>query len=274
MKSKTTYILRTLHYLSLDVVIGAVLSSLMFWKMPDGNNRPDGLVLAVLGICTWIVYIFDRLLDNLKSTPQDVRHQFHFAHQYYLQIVIIVLSFLVLFLVFFLPEPVVIFGIVFSVLLLAYFRALQKKSSLSEYHYYKEIATALLYSLPIFGTAFVSKSLGFWQYLSSFNFILLVHQSILVFSWYEMRETEGVKNFAQIIGDKRVRLVVISITALTGLALLISIEGYMKKVFLIELLMSFSTLSILLFSEKLSQGQHYRWLGEMVFWLPGLLIFS
>lgn len=274
MKIKATHIFQILHYLSLDVVLGAVLSSIMFWKMPDGYNQPNELVLVVLGICTWIIYIFDRLLDNLKSDPQDKRHQFHFDNQYYLQVVIIVLGFLALFLVFFLPRSVIVFGIAFSFFILLYFRILQKKSTASAYHYYKEIATALLYSLPIFGSAFVGKTLGFWQYLSAFNFVLLVHQSILVFSWYEIQETPDVKNFAQKIGEKRVRLSVISITLFIGISLLISIEGYMKKVFLIELLMAIASLLILFFFKNLSLHQRYRWLGELVFCLPGLLIFS
>jgi hypothetical protein len=274
MKNKAAHIFRKLHYLSLDVVLGAVLSSILFWKMPDGHGEPNEIALVVLAICTWIVYIFDRLLDNLKESPHDARHQFHFDNQYYLQVVIIVLAVIALFLVFFLPKPVITFGIAFSVFLLLYFRILQKRSNASAYHYYKEIATALLYSVPIFGSAFVGKTLGFWQYLSAFNFILLVHQSILVFSWYEMQETVGVKNFAQKLGEKRVRLMVIGITALVGITLLVSIEGYMKKVFLIEFLMACASLAIMLLSKKLSASQNYRWIGEMVFWLPSLLIFS
>ncbi|RFS16640.1 hypothetical protein [Emticicia sp. C21] len=274
MKTKPTNILQTLHYLSLDVVIGALLSSIMFWKMSDANSQPNALVLVVLAICTWIIYIFDRLLDNIKSEPQDARHQFHFTHQYYLQVVVIVLSILALFLVFFLPKPVIIFGIVFSAFLLLYFFLLQKKTSASAYHYYKEIATALLYSLPIFGSAFVGKAVGFWQYLSAFNFILLVHQSILVFSWYEMQETPEAKNFAQKIGNKGVRWIVVGITILMGVSFSASAEGYMQNVFLIEFAMACATLAVFIFSKKLSINQQYRWVGELVFWLPGVLIFS
>jgi Na+/H+ antiporter NhaD/arsenite permease-like protein len=274
MKTKPLHTLQTLHYLSLDVVTGAILSSIMFWKMPDGNSQPDALVLVVLGVCTWIVYIFDRLLDNIKSEPQDARHHFHFDNQYYLQVTIIVLAVLAFFLVFFMPKPVIIFGVTFSVFLFLYFRILQKKTSTAAYHEYKEIATALLYSVPVFGSAFVGREIGFWQYLSAFNFILLVHQSILVFSWYELQEKHEVRNFARKLGEKRVRLIVISSTVFIGICLLTTIEGYMKEVFLIELLMAGSTLAIFLFPKKLSVNQHYRWLGEMVFWLPGLLIFS
>ncbi len=274
MNTKPANILQTFHYLSLDVVAGAVLSSIMFWKMPDGNSQPNALVLIVLGICTWIIYIFDRLLDNIKSEPQNARHQFHFTHQYYLQVVVIVLSVLALFLVFFLPKPVIIFGIAFSVFLFLYFRVLQKKTSASAYHYFKELATALLYSLPVFGSAFVGKTVDFWQYLSAFNFILLVHQSILVFSWYEMHETPEVKNFAQKIGDGGVRWIVVSITVLMLITFSISPEGYMQNVFLIEFAMACATLAIFLFSKQLSINQHYRWVGELVFWLPGVLIFS
>ena len=61
--------LKTLHYLSLDVVVGAVASSWMFWKIPDGNGEVNLPSILILGICTWIIYIFDRLLDNLKYEP-------------------------------------------------------------------------------------------------------------------------------------------------------------------------------------------------------------
>lgn len=134
----------------------------------------------------------------------------------------------------------------------------------------------MLYSVPIFGSAFVGKTLDFWQYLSAFNFILLVHQSILVFSWYEMLETPEVKNFAQKIGDKGVRWIVVTITVLTGIAFSASVnmEGYMRNVFLIEFVMACTTLAVFLFSKKLSINHRYRWVGELIFWLPGLLIFS
>lgn len=59
--------------------------------------------MLILGICTWIIYILDRLLDNLKSEPEDARHQFHFQHQYYLQVVIIILFFIAAILAFSCP---------------------------------------------------------------------------------------------------------------------------------------------------------------------------
>jgi len=128
--------------------------------------------------------------------------------------------------------------------------------------------------VPVFGSGFAGKDPSLWQYLSAFNFFLLVHQSILVFSWYEMKEKPEEKNFAQKLGEAHVKRVVISITIVVGLPLLLGIEGYMKNVFLIELLMACATLAIFLFPEKLSLNQRYRWIGEIVFWLPGLLIFS
>lgn len=113
MKENGTIFLKTLHYLSLDVVLGAVASSWMFWKIPDGNGVVNLPSILILGICTWIIYILDRLLDNLKSEPEDARHQFHFQHQYYLQVGIIILFFIAAILAFFCPKMSLILVLLF-----------------------------------------------------------------------------------------------------------------------------------------------------------------
>ncbi|MFY7908230.1 MAG: hypothetical protein ACOVO2_01695, partial [Emticicia sp.] len=201
MKENGTIFLKTLHYLSLDVVLGAVASSWMFWKIPDGNSVTNLPSLLILGICTWIIYILDRLLDNLKSEPEDARHQFHFQHQYYLQVGIIILFLIAAILAFFLPRNVIYFGITLSVLILIYFYILQKKSKSANYQYFKEIFTSVIYSICVVGSAFSTKPNLDWQaFLAGFIFFLLVHQSILIFSFYESQAYPETKNLAKKLG--------------------------------------------------------------------------
>lgn len=266
--------LKTLHYLSLDVVVGAVASSWMFWKMPDGNGVVNLPSTLILGICTWIIYILDRLLDNLKSEPEDARHQFHFQHQYYLQVGIIILFFIAAILVFFLPRSVVYFGIALSVLILIYFYILQKKSKSANYQYFKEVFTSAIYSICVVGSAFSTKPNLDWQaYLAGFIFFLLVHQSILVFSFYESQAYPKTKNLAKKLGKTNCTYLILGVFALTIISHFLTSNLFLQKVFLIESSMAFCSVLIYFFEVKLAKNENYRWLGEMVFWLPLILIF-
>ena len=266
--------LKNLHYLSLDVVIGAVASSWMFWKMPHGNTLPDILSLIILGISTWIIYILDRLLDNLKSEPQDARHQFHFRHQYYLQITIILLFTIALVLVFFLPNKVIYFGIGLSILLTIYFYFLKKYSQNTDYQYFKEIFTAIIYSISVVGSAFSTKqNLGIFEYLAGINFLLLVHQSILIFSYCEAKTQPNVKNLAKKIGNQNCTYLIMSICVFVALSNVFEASIFTQKIFFVETLMAICSTLIFVFRAKVAKNETYRWLGEMVFWLPILIIF-
>lgn len=274
MKENGIIFLKTLHYLSLDVVLGAVASSWMFWKIPDGNGVVNLPSILILGICTWIIYILDRLLDNLKSEPEDARHQFHFQHQYYLQVGIIILFFIVAILAFLLPRNVIYFGIVLLVLILIYFYILQKKSKLANYQYFKEIFTSAIYSLCVVGSAFSTKINLDWQaYLAAFIFFLLVHQSILIFSFYESQAYPATKNLAKKLGKTNCTYLILGVLIISIISIFLTNNLFLKKVFLTESLMAFCSVLIYLFEAKLAKNERYRWLGEMVFWLPLILIF-
>jgi len=274
MKENRTVFLKTLHYLSLDVVLGAVASSWMFWKIPDGNGVVNLPSILILGICIWIIYILDRLLDNLKSEPEDTRHQFHFQHQYYLQVGIIILFFIAAILAFFLPRNVVYFGIALSVLILIYFYILQKKSKSANYQYFKEVFTSVIYSICVVGSAFSTKqNLDWHAYLAGFIFFLLVHQSILIFSFYESQAYPATKNLAKKLDKTNCTFLILGVFALSIISIFLTNNIFLQKVFLTETLMAFCSVLIYFFEAKLAKNENYRWLGEMVFWLPILLIF-
>ena len=274
MKENRTVFLKTLHYLSLDVVLGAVASSWMFWKIPDGNGVVNLPSILILGICTWIIYILDRLLDNLKSEPEDTRHQFHFQHQYYLQVGIIILFLIAAILAFFLPKNVIYFGIALSVLILIYFYILRKKSKSANYQYFKEIFTSAIYSICVVGSAFSTKSNLDWHaYLAGFIFFLLVHQSILIFSFYESQAYPATKNLAKKLGKTNCTYLILGVLAFSIISIFSTDNLFLQEVFLIESLMAFCSVLIYFFQAKLAKNENYRWLGEMVFWLPLLLIF-
>ena len=265
---------KTFHYLSLDVVVGAVASSWMFWKIPDGNGVINLPSILILGICTWIIYILDRLLDNLKSEPEDTRHQFHFQHQYYLQVGVIILFFIVAILAFFLPRNIICFGITLSILILIYFYILHKKSKSANYQYFKEIFTSAIYSICVVGSAFSAKSNLDWKaYSAGFVFFLLVHQSILIFSFYESKAYPTTKNLAKKLGKTNCTYLILGVLAISATSIFFTDNLFLQKVFFTETLMASCSVLIYFFHEKLAKNETYRWLGEMVFWLPLMLIF-
>ncbi|AFK02330.1 hypothetical protein Emtol_1181 [Emticicia oligotrophica DSM 17448] len=274
MLSNSKYsLLKTLHYLSLDVVVGAVVCSWMFWKMPDGKGVVNIPSLVILGICTWIIYILDRLLDNLKSEPEDARHKFHYEHQYYLQITIIILFLIATLMVFFLPKAVVYFGVTLVGVLFLYFYILQKNNISSDYQYFKEIFTAAIYCVCVSGGALSTKlELEADEFIAAFNFFLLVHQSILVFSFFELNDLPNTKNLAKKLGKKNCTYLIFGVFVFTMTSLFFAEIGFMEKVFQVEILMAFCTTLIFVFRNKIAVNDNYRWLGEMVFWLPLLLL--
>ena len=66
-----------LHWLSLDVVAGAVLSQLAANRMPTGKTPLNAWVAIILGLVVLGIYTLDHLLDNRKpEQPRTQRHAF------------------------------------------------------------------------------------------------------------------------------------------------------------------------------------------------------
>lgn len=67
---------KILHFLSLDVVFGAVSMHLMVFHVVLGRWSPWEFS-ALLAAAVFLVYGMDRQIDNLTNAPKDVLHAFH-----------------------------------------------------------------------------------------------------------------------------------------------------------------------------------------------------
>src|SRR5690606_13105385 len=66
-----------LHWLSLDVVAGAVVSHIAANRMPTGRTPLNIWVTIILGLVVLGIYTLDHLLDNQKpEQPRTQRHGF------------------------------------------------------------------------------------------------------------------------------------------------------------------------------------------------------
>jgi hypothetical protein len=278
-KAKTIKnLLKIFHYLSLDVVFGAVLSSWAFWKLPDGNAVPNLLTLLVLGSTTWILYILDRLLD-LRIYPQDhtIRHQFHFTHQYDLQITLLCLVVLNGVLLSFLPETVIWYGVLLAVGVGFYFWVLNRFFRNNKAQWVKEPTTAICYTLAVVGTALINKSsINLSAWILSGLFFLIALQNLLIFSYFELKQSVDNENLVSIIGENLSKQFIYGITSINVLIIVLFFMNgaeYVHYFAGMMLLMTLSLSFLIAIPNWALRNDRYRWLGDGVFLLPALLLF-
>lgn len=269
--------LQIFHLLSLNVVLGAVISSSMFWLLPDGNGIVNIPSLALLGICTWIIYILDRLLD-LKIYPVDFseRHSFHAHNQYNLSVLLVMLVCVAAVLCFFIPEIVFWYGLGLSSVLGIYFLVLTKLLKNNKMQWLKEPTTAICYCLAVVGISFVHHtSINLSSWVLAFMFFLIVSQNLLIFSYFEKLSEVNLANTVDFFGKKTVlRLIRIIGFIILFLAVFLFSNGwdYSNKVGLILAIMS-QTLGFMSYKTSFFlRSDKYRWIGDGVFLLPILLL--
>jgi hypothetical protein len=259
------------------VVFGAVFSSWAFWKLPDGNATPNLLTLLVLGSTTWILYILDRLLD-LRIYPQDhtARHQFHFTHQYDLQITLLCLVVFNGVLLFFLPETIIWYGVILGVGVGFYFWVLNRFFRNNKAQWVKEPTTAIFYTLAVVGTALVSKSsINLSAWIIAGIFFLIALQNLLIFSYFEFKQAVDTKNMVSIIGENLSKRLIHGITSVNVfVVVLFFMNGteYVNYFAGITLLMTLGLSFLIAIPNWALRNDRYRWLGDGVFLLPALLI--
>lgn len=274
-----TKIFKFLSNTSLDVVIGAIICSNAFWNLSNVPKQYKSILLVLLGITTFIIYIFDRLLDINNSTNElSDRHLFIKKYYFNFQLILIALSFIALTLCFIIPTKLVLVGIVILTgagLYLTFVNRLDKKNHILKY---KEIYTAILYSFGVLcGPFTVLSSINLSYWLIAFLFSLVVFQEILWNSVFELRTIPNFDNLASKIGLKKSRRV---INICSGIIVFLTLQLFNSDfemptrlayvICLISLLLSLTTA----LPERLITNKRYLLFGELLFWLPIILIFG
>jgi hypothetical protein len=265
------------NLLSLNVVLGAVISSAMFWKLPDGNGIVDISSLFLLGITTWIIYILDRLLD-LRVYPANPteRHKFHQEHQYNLSILIVVLAVVAAVLCFFIPRSVFWFGCLLSLVLGLYFWVLNRFLKVDKMQWLKEPTTAVCYTLAVAGIAYVHHSpINLSGWILAFMFFLIASQNLLIFSYFEKLNQSNIENTVDFFGPKTsIRILRILGFIVLFLAIFLFSSGweYIHKVGLVLGIMSQILSFMPALAKYFSKNERYRGVGDGVFLLPLIIL--
>jgi hypothetical protein len=268
--------IKILHLLSFDVVLGAVVCNVMFWKLQTKPPEYSFLVTFILGLSVWIIYVLDRILDNQKSALIFTeRHLFHQTHQRILWFSVITFTVICAGLLFFVPFNIIKFGIIISSITGCYLLIINKISSKNSLQYFKEPVTAFVYTAAVWGTATLHQ-FDFTTIFLGLIFMLIAFQNLLLFSYFELKNFPKTNNLAQFLGKKSSKYIIFgiffSIVIVSGFSFVILESAYQYKVLSVEILMSFSLVLIIYFQDVTLRNDRFRWMSDGIFLLPILII--
>ncbi len=273
------------HWLSLDVALGAVISSSMVCKLLGAVPLPIP-ALTILGVTVWIIYTLDHVWDVQSSggLPLSARRLFHWKYRKELNLVAGVLICLMGIGVWmYLPLGIVFFGLGLGALVAMYLWMVNKLGVTGGRRiFHKEPIVALLYTAGLWGVALLTSSQVALQPVLiclCLLFTLLALQNLCLFSLYEHAEDIGQaqRSLAQTYGVRRVKIFIISLFIL--FALVAMYTGYISRTFIEQkVLLTLVVMALVLgllfvFPQLFKKCKIYRPIGDSVFLLPAWLLF-
>ena len=274
-------LLQKLSILSIDVVIGSLFCGVLVVKLLRIDLGFSWWF--VLPISVWIIYTLDHIIDGykLKENVHTSRHYFHFQYFKPLIYILLIVAVINLILVlFFLEKQIVIFGVIAAFITGLYLFGVYVFRKKRSWFFQKELFVAIVYTIGIWGgpASLIAFNLLPFQWLCLIVFFILVFTDLLIFSLYESEadRLDGHNTLALNLGKKGIeKLIFINIVLvfLISIALIIFSQDQIvlvsAKIFMI---MGFTLACLIVFQNKLSKNSLYRYLGELVFWLPGIAL--
>ncbi|MEZ4901910.1 MAG: hypothetical protein R2822_09205 [Spirosomataceae bacterium] len=269
----TSFYLQRCHWLSLDVVAGAMLTHVIASRLPDGHGRVSWASTLCVGIAVFCIYVIDRLLDNHKSSPNTTpRHHFHAKNEGILIKVIAALGVVGLLCLFWLPKQMFLVGVGLAFLVGLYLLVVFNISFAHQFLLFKEVLVAIIYTTGIWGTTLVASTTISWEN-STFMLLfgLVAFQNLLLFSWFESFDVEEGYSLAIIWGTETITnilgwlFIVIVIAAIC--VVIFTIHRFCVRTAIVVTLMSLGLHLIKLQSKQVHANEQYRWLGDGVFLL-------
>ncbi len=267
---------------SLDVVTGAVASGIFFINIFD--VKMPLWWWFVLPTSVWVVYTLDHVLDGLKAKQKELsidRHIYHFKNKKVLLLMIgIIVAINTIIVLFFMPFKMILWGAILLFLLGLYFIINIYLFGNNKFLTQKEFAIAVFYVAGVMLGPLFYKT-GYpetWQIILTVVFVLLVWIEGIMASWFDYENDlhDGNISFAVIFGKRKTRYFLIFLIIMTFLLLKVTVffitDFRQFAALIVEALMNLSLLLILLNPGIMKKGERYRVFGEMVFWLPFLLL--
>ena len=281
-KYKHTYtILEKIQFLSIDVVIGAVAVGYMATRLLDVVATP--MWWLILPMAVWVTYSMDHIVDSVKNKNEAVidRHRFHYTYRKPIIIIVALVGLITLVLsLLYLDNQILTYGIALSIIIGIYFLLLYFLNTWKTALLQKELIIAGIYTSGIFLAPLV------WYGGTPPYYAIAVISSIFVLVWlegimiswfdYDYDIKDDHTSFSVIIGRRNTRRFLIVAHMLLEIMIITALILISDKIafcsLLIALIMNLLLGLIILFPERFSKNNYYRLLGEIVFFLPVMIV--
>lgn len=281
--SQIKKIVQISRWLSLDVALGAMLSSAMVCRLMNMEPIP-WMQLLILGGVVLLIYTLDHLWDvhHMSVIPITARHSFHWRFQKELwRFAAILFCILCIGSVLILPLKVIYFGLTLGCVVAAYLWLVNRLPvyKINQW-FHKELCIAIIYTAGIWGSVWIQA--GFvkavlWLLAILFGIIALLN--LLLFSCYELEEdiVQTQRSIVITWGKSRVITGCILLFVLfSAIAVFLSfntLQVMERRILYIECIMAGILLLLFSFPDSFKKGQNYRWIGDGIFFLPALSLF-
>ncbi len=198
---------KIIHFLSLDVVLGALSLHLMFFHALL-HKWPRWEYAGLLAISVFMIYGMDRQIDNRLASASDDLHRFHAHYQKPILGLMFVLGVMNAILLARVELNLLVLGLSLLTILFGYWFA-WVKGLFEKYWGTKELFTSLIYSL---GILLPSCLFADFPFLLGISLFLLVLLNLWIFTWIS-------------IGGKRYYVSLLIYVSLV-LLLLLGISGF------------------------------------------------
>ncbi len=274
-------VFRYIQFLSLDVVLGAILSSMFIAALIGVSLTTE--ILIGLGIAIWLIYTADHLIDakKIKGEAINPRHAFHQKHFKSIATIGLIAILIGTWNISFLPLETVKFGGILTFCVAVYFVTIRLADRKSLWH--KEMSAAMIYSFGIFaGPLSLSGDIPYSTIFLFVQFSIIVILNLFIFPIFEVESDrkDDMKSLAITVGVKRLKgvinflfVLVFIFTAIGMLELPMLSRGnnwFLGQV--IMLLMMGVLLSLMIWPSFFIKHNRYRLFGDGVFYFPLIML--
>ena len=271
MLASLTKLYRWISLLSIDIAVGAGVSSIFFARLFDVHLRVFPIIILVLTV--WMIYAADHLLDvsNADVKTLSTRRQFHFLHQRSMIISIVVCLVAVCILTFFLYLKVVVGGLVLMIFSCSYFVLKNRIKGL------KEIFSGMIYCCGILLAPTLNRvgSLSSYHFETIGAFGLTVLLNLVLFAYYDHSHDIREKHvsLATLIGIQNTKHLIelLFFIQMILLSVLLSHAVELYSVMTI-ILMNLVLMTLFFYKESFEKNNNFRLIGDAIFLFPVLYL--
>lgn len=255
-----TEVYRRAQFLSLDIVIGAVILLRFFSNLL--SVEPSWSVYVLLAGAVWLIYTIDHLRDasKVKGSERN-RYRFHLKYGKVLVIACVLVAILSMISLYYTSPIIIIAGALLALLSAVY---LLIQHLLSNWGM-KELYVAIIFTSGILLAPFVmSETIRFDVFLL---LLLLSFSNLVLFSWFEKEEDnqDGFKSVATTMSESSIQKLILLLLSV-GIAFSITIEFSEVSLYF---LVSFGLYSYLFIDHKRAKRLSiYRTIGDGIFLIP------